>query len=188
MGEDEFTAVYAATYRPLLGYALRRCDSPEDAADVVAETFAIAWRRAAEMPAGDQARLWLYGVAHRVLANQRRGARRNTIKTAALRAELSAGTPPRPAPEPDGPAVADVFRALPDRDRELLALVAWEGLSNAEIATVLGCSRNAASIRLHRARRRFARALRAAGVDDPPAEARRRAAVHPVRSSRSELT
>ncbi|RSN68117.1 RNA polymerase sigma factor [Actinomadura sp. WAC 06369] len=188
MGEDEFTAVYAATYRPLLGYALRRCDSPEDAADVVAETFAIAWRRAAEMPAGDQARLWLYGVAHRVLANQRRGARRNTIKAAALRAELSAGTPPRPAPGGDGPAVADVFRALPDRDRELLALVAWEGLSHAEIATVLGCSRNAVGIRLHRARGRFARALRAAGVDDPSAAARPRAAAHPARSSRSELT
>lgn len=188
MGEDEFTAVYAAAYKPLLGYALRRCDTPEDAADVVAETFAIAWRRAADIPAGDQARLWLYGVAHRVLANQRRGARRNTIKAAALRAELAAGTTPRPAPEPDGPAVADVFRALPDRDRELLALVAWEGLSNPEIATVLGCSRNAVSIRLHRARKRFARALRAAGVDAPPDAARDRTAVrHPV-SSRSELT
>ncbi|NED53722.1 RNA polymerase subunit sigma-24, partial [Micromonospora aurantiaca] len=47
MDEADFAAVYAATYRPLLGYALRRCDSPEDAADVVAETFTIAWRRAA---------------------------------------------------------------------------------------------------------------------------------------------
>lgn len=69
MGEDEFAEVYAATYKPLLGYALRRCDSPEDAADVVAETFTIAWRRATDMPAGPQARLWLYGVARRVLAN-----------------------------------------------------------------------------------------------------------------------
>jgi RNA polymerase sigma-70 factor (ECF subfamily) len=188
MGEDEFTAVYSATYKPLLGYALRRCDSPEDAADVVAETFAIAWRRAAEMPAGDQARLWLYGVAHRVLANHRRGVRRNTIKAAALRAELSAGAPLRPAPEGDDSAIAEVFRGLPDRDRELLALVAWEGLSNAEIATVLGCSRNAVSIRLHRARKRLARALRSAGIDDPSATAQGRTALHPICSSRSELT
>ncbi|WP_306303164.1 RNA polymerase sigma factor [Actinomadura formosensis] len=162
MDEDEFAAVYAATYKPLLGYALRRCDTPEDAADVVAETFATAWRRAADMPAGDEARLWLYGVARRVLANHRRGVLRHSLKTAALRAELASITPAR-----DETPVADVFRALPGRDRELLALVAWEGLSVAEIATVLGCSRNAVSIRLHRARRRFARALRAAGIDRP---------------------
>ncbi|RFU37474.1 sigma-70 family RNA polymerase sigma factor [Actinomadura logoneensis] len=162
MGEDEFAEVYAATYKPLLGYALRRCDSPEDAADVVAETFAIAWRRAAEMPAGGEARLWLYGVARRVLANQRRGARRHGLRTAALVAELSVSAPTR-----DDSAVAEVFRRLPDRDRELLALVAWEGLSHTEIATVLGCSANAVSVRLHRARGRFARALRSAGVVRP---------------------
>jgi RNA polymerase sigma-70 factor (ECF subfamily) len=160
MDEEEFTAVYAATYKPLLGYALRRCDSPEDAADVVAETFAVAWRRSDEMPAGSDARLWLYGVARRVLANHRRGVRRHMIKTAALRAEL-----PTKAHAQDESHVAEVFRSLPERDRELLALVAWEGLGNAEIAVVLGCSSNAVSIRLHRARKRFARALRSAGAD-----------------------
>jgi DNA-directed RNA polymerase specialized sigma24 family protein len=72
LDEDEFAAVYAKTYRSLLGYALRRCHSPDDAADVVAETFTIAWRRAADLPAGDEARLWLYGVARRVLANHLR--------------------------------------------------------------------------------------------------------------------
>ncbi|TDD91094.1 RNA polymerase subunit sigma-24 [Actinomadura darangshiensis] len=110
--EDDFAAVYAATYKALLAYALRRCETPEDAADVVAETFATAWRRAADMPAGDEARLWLYGVARRVLANHRRGVQRHSLKTAALRAEL------RPAaPAPDASPVTGVFRALPDRDR-----------------------------------------------------------------------
>jgi RNA polymerase sigma-70 factor, ECF subfamily len=162
MDEDEFAAVYAATYKAMLAYALRRSDTPEDAADVVAETFATAWRRAADMPAGDEARLWLYGVARRVLANHRRGVLSHSRKTALLRAEL-----PEAAPARDDSPVIDVFRALPDRDRELLSLVAWEGLAVSEIATVLGCSRNAVSIRLHRARRRFARALRAAGVGLP---------------------
>ncbi|MFB4300832.1 RNA polymerase sigma factor [Actinomadura sp. NTSP31] len=160
MDKEEFAAVYATTYRGLLGYALRRCDTPDDAADVVAETFTIAWRRAADIPAGDGARLWLYGVARRVLANHRRGVQRHAHKTAALRAELS-------APAHDDSPVAEVFRTLPDRDRELLTLVAWEGLTVPEIAAVLGCSRNAASIRLHRARKRFARALQAAGIDQP---------------------
>jgi RNA polymerase sigma-70 factor (ECF subfamily) len=168
LDEDEFAAVYAENYRALFGYALRRCESPDDAADVVAETFTVAWRRADDLPPGDEARLWLYGVARRVLANHRRGEQRHAAKTAMLRDELAAAPPLTPAPM-DGTPVAQVFRALPERDRELLSLVAWEGLSYAEIAKVLGCSRNAVSIRLHRARKRFARALRAAGVDEVPA-------------------
>ncbi|MFC9976257.1 RNA polymerase sigma factor [Spirillospora sp. NPDC127200] len=166
MDEDEFAAVYERTYQPLLAYALRRCATPEDAADVVAETFATAWRRAAELPPGDQARLWLYGAARRVLANHRRGELRHAARTAVLRAELAALAPA--APPGDSP-VARVFAGLSGDDRELLALVAWEGLANAEIAQVLGCSRNAVSIRLHRARKRFARALKEAGIDPAPA-------------------
>jgi DNA-directed RNA polymerase specialized sigma24 family protein len=45
---------------------------------VIAETFLTAWRRLDDVPAGDEARLWLYGVARRMLANQRRGARRRS--------------------------------------------------------------------------------------------------------------
>jgi RNA polymerase sigma-70 factor (ECF subfamily) len=168
LDEDEFAAVYAKNYQPLFGYALRRCRSPDDAADVVAETFTIAWRRAGDLPPGDEARLWLYGVARRVLANHLRGERRHSIKTAMLRDELATAPAAVPAPL-EGTPVAQVFRDLPDADRELLALVAWEGLGNAEIAKVLGCSRNAVSIRLHRARKRFARALRAAGTDQTQA-------------------
>jgi RNA polymerase sigma-70 factor, ECF subfamily len=166
--EDAFAAVYAENYQVLLGYALRRCHSPDDAVDVVAETFTIAWRRADDLPPGDQARLWLYGVARRVLANHARGERRHLIKTAMLRDELATAPAATPGPQ-EGTPVAQVFRDLPDRDRELLALVAWEGLGNAEIATVLGCSRNAVNVRLHRARKRFARALRAADVGRPQA-------------------
>ncbi|GAA1567556.1 hypothetical protein GCM10009678_57970 [Actinomadura kijaniata] len=162
MDEDEFAELYERNFRPLLGYALRRCASADDAADVVAETFAVAWRRADELPEGDDARLWLYGAARRTLANHRRGEQRHALRTAALRAELAAV----PVNEPDVPVVGEVFRGLPEADRELLSLVAWEGLAVPEIARVLGCSRNAVSIRLHRARKRFARALRAAGVED----------------------
>jgi len=64
--------MYAAHRVPLLGYALRRTDNTDDAADVLAETFLAAWRRLDEVPRGDEARLWLYGTARRVLANHRR--------------------------------------------------------------------------------------------------------------------
>ncbi|MEV4369083.1 sigma-70 family RNA polymerase sigma factor [Nonomuraea sp. NPDC049637] len=85
-----FVEVYESTYEPILGYVLRRCPHPEDAADVVAETFTTAWRRIEELPEGDEARLWLYGVARRVLANHRRGERRHEQRTAALRDRLTA--------------------------------------------------------------------------------------------------
>ncbi|MFI7610041.1 RNA polymerase sigma factor [Nonomuraea terrae] len=163
--ESRFEEIYASSYRLLLGYALRRCPDPDDAADVVAETFLIAWRRIEEVPKGDEARLWLYGVARKVLANHRRGELRHERRTAALRAELAA-TPL--AAEPTGAdftAMGQVFRALPGDDRELLALVAWERLSPGQIAKVLGVSSNVVRVRLFRARRRFARGLAGAGID-----------------------
>ncbi|MEU9884548.1 sigma factor [Sphaerisporangium sp. NPDC051011] len=64
MGEDppgRFVEIYEHAYRPVLAYALRRCQDPDDAADVVAETFMTAWRRIEEVPEGDAARLWLFG-------------------------------------------------------------------------------------------------------------------------------
>ena len=61
-------------------------------------------------------------------------------------------------------AIARVFRQLPEDDRELLALVAWEGLDAGQISRVLDCSRNAVRIRLYRARKRFSKALALAGV------------------------
>jgi RNA polymerase sigma-70 factor (ECF subfamily) len=73
LATDRFRRPFAETERELLTYVLRRVDRAEDAADVVAETFLVAWRRLDKVPAGDEARLWLYGVARRQLANQRRG-------------------------------------------------------------------------------------------------------------------
>ncbi|SEG93070.1 RNA polymerase sigma-70 factor, ECF subfamily [Nonomuraea solani] len=168
MGDDpegRFEEIYASSYRPLLGYALRRCPDPDDAADVVAETFLVAWRRVTEVPEGDEARLWLFGVARKVLANQRRGERRHEQRTAALREQLAASPLVARPPGDDLSQMGRVFRALPEDDRELLALVAWERLDPGQIAKVLGISRNAVRVRLYRARRRFARGLAEAGVD-----------------------
>lgn len=149
---NRFEAMYAAYRRPVLGYVLRRTRSPEDAADVIAETFLTAWRRLDEMPPDPEARLWLYGVARRVLANHHRGERRRSALAERLHADLIATW--RSAAEFSG-ELADVtaaFRRLPEAQRELLALNAWEGLDHGQIAVVLGCSRNAVRIRLHRAR------------------------------------
>lgn len=165
-----FEALYAEHRAFVLGYVLRRADSTHDAADVIAETFLIAWRRLDDAPTGAGARLWLYGVARRVLANHRRGERRRSQLAERLRGELAA----RDALEPPLGQLAELaaaFGSLADGDREVLALEAWEGLSAGEVAAVLGCSRNAARIRLHRARRRLRAAIAASqgpGPDGAP--------------------
>ena len=171
-GPDErrhrFEQMYAANCGPILGYVLRRTENPDDAADVIAETFLTAWRRLEAVPAGDEARLWLYGVARRVLANYRRGERRRAVLADRLRAELAAGY--RPAQCTGELAeFAAAFRSLAEADREVLALVGWEGLDRGQAAAVLGCSRNAVRIRLHRARRRLADA-RGRQQANPPGE------------------
>ncbi|MEU4244109.1 RNA polymerase sigma factor [Actinoplanes sp. NPDC026619] len=140
MERTRFEALYAETWRDILGYALRRTGNPEDAADVVAEVFTVAWRRRADVPAGPAARPWLYGVARLVLANQRRGDLRRGLLATALR-DAVRSTPPDPAAvtlaRHDARAVRAGLHALPEIDRELLMLTAWDGLSPAEAADPL---------------------------------------------------
>ena len=161
-----FEEIYAANHDAVLGYVLRRTKSPDDAADVIAETFLTAWRRLDDVPGG-AARLWLYGVARRVLANHHRGERRRTALADRLRADLAAAYR-APQHTAELAEITAAFRGLPAADQELLALAAWEGLNTGQIATVLGCSPNAARIRRHRARRRFTRLLASYQAAAPP--------------------
>jgi len=152
-----FRHLFDDAERDLLAYALRRVERPEDAADVVAETFLVAWRRIEDVPPGPQARLWLYGVARRQLANQRRGQLRRSQLADRLRAELPAAVAATTAGSEDE-RVHDVRAALgrlDEADRELLTLSAWEGLSPAAIAVVLALPAVTLRSRLHRARKRL---------------------------------
>jgi RNA polymerase sigma-70 factor (ECF subfamily) len=67
-------------------------------------------------------------------------------------------TLPRAGAGAGGDALAALAQ-LGERDREALLLHAWEGLDHADAGTVMGCSPGAFAVRLHRARRRFAREL-----------------------------
>ncbi len=149
-----FEALYREHAGAVRAYALRRSD-PSTADDVVADVFLVLWRRLDEVP--ESPLPWLLGVARRVLANRRRGSARRE----ALVARLGAEATPAPGPwEPLGdPEVATALRALSERDRELLLLIAWEGLTHAEAAQALGLRQGAFTVALHRARRRFARLL-----------------------------
>jgi RNA polymerase sigma factor (sigma-70 family) len=152
-----FRRLFDDAYRPLLAYALRRTDSAADAEEVVAETLLVAWRRRAEMPRDADATPWLYGVARRVLANQRRGLGRRRAFERGIEPLTVAPRGPDEALEAAEAtrAVLAAARRLSEADRDVLRLAAWEGLSQRELAVSLGCSENAAALRLHRARRRL---------------------------------
>src|SRR6188472_559681 len=155
LAQIRFGQLYRDQARAILAYALRRVEDPEDAADVVAETFLVAWRRLDEVPNDAGARLWLFGVARRVIANRHRAERRRSRLRERLAESLRTELATQPAPVGEA---ADVLRAmggLGDDDRELLLLVSWEELSPGEAAKVLGISSLAARSRLHRARRRL---------------------------------
>lgn len=171
-GETDFTRLYERDYPKIMRYLLRR-GAPQAAADLAAETFAIAWQRCDQwrrLPEERQT-AWVYGVARRVAANAARSGRR----AAGLAERLTHG-------EHDGFAVvlADhsdlvveqiavgrAFARLSEADRELIRLVAWDGLSPAQVADVLGCRVGTVNTRLHRARRR----LRALIDTEPPVAA-----------------
>jgi RNA polymerase sigma-70 factor (ECF subfamily) len=163
--QRRFEELYRAHADRVHAYARRRSDAAV-ADDVVAEVFLVAWRRLGEMP--DEPFPWLLGVARRVLANRRR----TDGRAAALRDRLAGSGPRHQAPDGSGtgPGSGDtsVLRALAtlgERDRELLLLIAWEGLGQPEVAEVLGLRPGTVSVRLHRARRRLADALAAQGDD-----------------------
>lgn len=158
---ERFEATYRELYAPICGYALRRVREPEDAAEVIAETFATLWRRFDSCPQGAELRPWLFGVARRVLANQRRGERRRTALGERLAENVDRAALESVRLEEAGGELARAFATLSESDRELLSLVAWEGLTREELAIALGTSRAAARLRLHRARKRLEAALSA---------------------------
>ena len=159
--EARFRRLCEAHTAAVLAYALRRVPR-DDAADVVAETFLVAWRRLDDVDEGS-ALPWLYAVARRVLLSQQRAAKRQQ----AIAARVAAVGPPDPS-DPSNSSfgshrVLGALADLSEPEREVLLLAAWEELSSGEAARVLGCTATAYRIRLHRARRRLRERLAGPG-------------------------
>jgi len=171
MGEW-FTDAYASHYDAVVRYCHRRLRDAGAAEELAQEVFLTAWRRGGERPRSMLP--WLYGIAHKMLANEWR-ARRRAASTVPLLDEdgwdagVTAGAEESVAVRLD---VEAALLSLAEADQEILRLVGWEQLDLGEAAVALGCRRATAAVRLHRARRRLLRAL------DPPPSA---FAVDPVR-------
>lgn len=148
--EERFREMFEATYPAVVRYARHRGLSGQDLEDLVSSTFEVAWRRFHRVPSGDEALPWLLAVA----LNHVRNHRRRLARDRGLLERL-------PAPDLDqGAAMSEVswreirraMQRLSADERELVMLVAWDGLSPAQAAGVLGVSPGAARTRLHRAR------------------------------------
>ena len=166
LGDRWYRSVYDAHATHLLAYFLRRV-AVDHAHDLVAEVFLIAWRRRAIAPDEPDLRPWLFKVARNVLRNHHRGAARRMRLHERLRAHAMTAAVVDQPPDPSdvGALLRWALTRLREPDREILRLVAWEGCTTGELATVLGCSSNAAAVRLHRARRRLRKVLAALPPD-----------------------
>jgi RNA polymerase sigma-70 factor (ECF subfamily) len=147
----DFDALYVAHRDDVWRYFKRR--TPADHEDLVTEVFLVAWRRRDQVPR--EPLPWLYGVARRVLANHRRADDRREALAARAAAHAAVAAPDPAEAVGLRTDLARALAGLSDHDRELVLLVAWEGLTLAEAAAALGCRRGAAAVRLHRARRRL---------------------------------
>lgn len=155
-----FERLFRDTRSDLLAYILRRSSSAEDAADALAETYLVAWRKLEAIPTGDRGRLWLFGVARNLLLKGADRRRTGDALVERLAGELRRALAVRtPLDDERFEALREALAALPERDREILTLTAWEGLTPKQIAVVLGSSANVVRVRLSRARARLRRQL-----------------------------
>ncbi len=166
-----FGAVFDRHVAEVHRYLARRAGR-DLADDLVAEVFETAFRRRRSYDVTrDDARPWLYGIAHNVL----RGHRRTEVRR--LRAYARSGVDPvagaggldglaeRVDAQRAGPRLAAALAALKHRDRETLLLYAWADLSYDEIAAALSVPVGTVRSRLNRARRQLRERLGPSGQE-----------------------
>lgn len=169
----QFNRIYDRHHRSVLAYCLRRTSEP-DAYDATSEVFSVAWRRLTDVPGGEKELAWLYGVARKVLSRQWRSAARfrsliDKIGSQPERSDPDIATVVVRKAEYD--QVLTAATTLRPADQEILRLAAWEGLPHSTIATILEISVAAVDQRLHRAKKRLARAFETADSNQTPTAA-----------------
>jgi RNA polymerase sigma-70 factor (ECF subfamily) len=158
-----FEAAFDAHHTHVLAFALRRVDGRAMAEDVVSETFAVVWQKRDLIP--NEPLAWIYAIARRVIANQRRSeARRGRLHDRVLAAGEIPSVGDAAVRVEERATVLGAFASLSETDQEVLRLIAWDDVSTAEGAQVLDCTPAAFRVRLHRARRALQRALEEAAV------------------------
>lgn len=141
---------------------------PTDADDVVQDAFVKAYTRLAQFRDGSRFRAWVLAIVANEARNRHRARGRRDAVTLRVLAEAERIRPEEGAPDdPEAAHEASVVRgrlaaavgALPDRDREIVALRFFAELSEAETAAALGCPVGTVKSRLSRALTRLRTAL-----------------------------
>jgi RNA polymerase sigma-70 factor (ECF subfamily) len=164
--EQRFERLYREHFDRVAAYLLSRADRTLTE-DALGRTFEVAWRRIADVP--DEPFPWLLGVARRVLADLRRGQGRQSALIERIAATIGEAEEDHAEALVGRRHVLAALDRLTDSQREVLLLIVWDGLSQREAATVLGCSRGAVALRLHRARTRLRAALVEAASEEQAA-------------------
>lgn len=151
----------------LLAYFARRVDPPEDAAGLFNDLLLVVWRRAASAPSDpEDIRMWMFGIARKLVLGHHRSRRRQSAVAEKLREELAVGSP-EPVSE-EALAVREAIESLPRAQRELVRLIHWDGFTIAEAAQITGVGASTARSRYQLARRRLARQLSVRNGEPPP--------------------
>ncbi|MCH2417101.1 MAG: sigma-70 family RNA polymerase sigma factor [Acidimicrobiales bacterium] len=157
---ERFRILYNDLYDDLWRYVQRRSINTEEARDTLSEVFLVAWRRLEDIPAGKEARLWLFGVARNLVKTSWRKRKRSGDLLVRIGSEMSTkGTTDEELDNSGVLKIVNALQFLSENDQEILRLLAWEDLSHKEISVVLGCSENAVAIRIRRARVRLMKVL-----------------------------
>ena len=154
--EQAFIAIHKESYPRVYRFVRRRVESPEVAEELAADVFRVVWQKWGDEPHSDLA--WLLTVARNLIGN----AYRSRDRQQALQDKIRAAAVVRGGEDCGDVAVQDAMAKLRDKDRDILQLAYWDGLSSAEIAGVLNCSESAGRVRLHRARAAFRKHMPAA--------------------------
>ena len=160
----DIPALVAREAPALLAYFARRVTPQEDAADLLGDTLVIVWRRQSSIPNDEtHARMWLYGVARKVLSTHRRSAIRRNALAERLRLDLRGSGIDNAHNDSLGSHVRSLIADLDEKDQEIMGLVYWEGFSLVEVATILSMRPSTVRSRHARARAELRRTLEDSG-------------------------
>lgn len=135
----------------LLLYFERRIEPVEDAAMLLNDLLVVVWKRAASAPSDpEQVRMWMFGIARKLLNNQRRSNYRRSALADQLREQLASRS--QPIPPDEAAAVRAAVATLPKSQRELVRLVHWDGFTLSEAARITGVGASTARSRYALAR------------------------------------
>jgi RNA polymerase sigma-70 factor (ECF subfamily) len=167
-------ALFAKHHNEIYAYLLRMLREPELAADLTQDAFIKAYKNYETLEKPENARAWLYQIAHRVALDEIR--RRKIIRFFPWTGESHGSAPSAEHLVMDVHLSGDMQRALariPERQRAALLLAELHDLTGVELAAALGVSHVAARALLTRARESLRQALAAERAAEAETEAKR---------------